>query len=52
LVKNEPEQSGSFRPELFSGRAVDHEVDRRVEDEEQVVQVLPEVKNLFSGLQI
>jgi hypothetical protein len=47
LVKNEPEQSGSFRPELFSGCAVDHEVDGRVEDEEQVVQVLPEVKNLF-----
>jgi hypothetical protein len=38
-----PEQSCRFHSELFSGAAVDDEVDGRVEDEEQVVQVLQHV---------
>ena len=43
LMTRSPEQSRCLRPELFSGRAVDDEVDGRVEDEEQVVQVLQDV---------
>ena len=43
LMSRSPEQSCCLRPELFSGRAVDDEVDGRVEDEEQVVQVLQDV---------